>query len=346
MRDLRDLEQGGHTPFEDLRDYRAGEIWNRLLQVRPQPASPLMDPLPFEPTEPATGIIYHYTTVSGLRGILQSNCVWASAAYYMNDSSEIEYGCELVRKELSVWRTANDGNNSFAADVLRALDRIFSSPLSRISRTTTTYVTCFCGNDNLLSQWRAYGQAGGYSLGFEVNRERSGLSIPGGFWNLRLAKVVYNTWLQNARINSLLKQALLVLGDFSVDEVSQAKRQNMVVDAVLFIEELLLDEVVTFKNPAFREEKEWRLIVRPNVVRRQGEQLETQKGTDFKFRDQGGALIPYLELRPEHGKLPLRSIRFGPTLESGLTEHSVRMLLLSCGYKGVSVEGSEIPVRL
>lgn len=144
--------------FEHLKRHRDGKIWHRLIQ--PQPTA-ILDSL-YETDEPSLefgrGVLYHYTTVNGLQGILETNRLWASAAYYLNDSSEVEYGSHLLHDELSVWRTANQNNPCFAADVLQGLDEIFSSPLSRISRTSTIYVTCFCENGNLLSQWRAYGQ--------------------------------------------------------------------------------------------------------------------------------------------------------------------------------------------
>jgi hypothetical protein len=43
----------------------------------------------------------HYTTADGLRGIIQNGNLWASGAYYLNDSSEIDYGCELFTKLLT-----------------------------------------------------------------------------------------------------------------------------------------------------------------------------------------------------------------------------------------------------
>jgi hypothetical protein len=43
---------------------------------------------------------FHYTTAQGLKGIIDGKCLWATAASYLNDASEIEYGsardsCEL-----------------------------------------------------------------------------------------------------------------------------------------------------------------------------------------------------------------------------------------------------------
>ena len=41
------------------------------------------------------GQLFHYTTVAGLQGIIENNCLHASAAYFLNDSSEIEYGIRV-----------------------------------------------------------------------------------------------------------------------------------------------------------------------------------------------------------------------------------------------------------
>jgi len=43
----------------------------------------------------------HYTTVDGLYGIAQNGNLWASSAYYLNDSSEIDYGCQLFTEILA-----------------------------------------------------------------------------------------------------------------------------------------------------------------------------------------------------------------------------------------------------
>src|SRR5216683_1419399 len=40
--------------------------------------------------------IFHYTTAAGLLGIVRSNRLWASDLLYMNDSTEVEYGRQLI----------------------------------------------------------------------------------------------------------------------------------------------------------------------------------------------------------------------------------------------------------
>jgi hypothetical protein len=335
-------------PFESLQNHQGGKIWKRLLAARQEQTNWFFEGEPPNVTELVSGpgVLYHYTSVTGLQGILQSNRLWATAAYFLNDSSEVEYGCQLVRQALLEWHEANEGNDGFAAETLRFLEQVFSSPLSQISRLSTIYVTCFCQNGNLLSQWRAYGQIGGYSLGFHIARGNLGLKIQGGFWDLRLAKVIYNDFVQKERINSFLKEAFIAISEPSLAEVSDAERKVLQRDALMYIENQLVDEIVTFKNPAFKEEREWRLIVRPRLLDSEEPGTSVGERETFKFRGWRGFLIPYLELRPINEHLPLKSVRFGPSLDPIRAGNSVRMLLVTCGFREVKVSGSEIPVIL
>ena len=42
-------------------------------------------------------ILYHYTTLAGLRGILSSRALWYTHIYSLNDPAEIQYGLNIVR---------------------------------------------------------------------------------------------------------------------------------------------------------------------------------------------------------------------------------------------------------
>src|SRR5258708_7067446 len=41
---------------------------------------------------PPSGFVFHYTTTEGLRGIVENNELWATSAYFLNDTTEITYG--------------------------------------------------------------------------------------------------------------------------------------------------------------------------------------------------------------------------------------------------------------
>ena len=44
---------------------------------------------------PKNFVLYHYTTADGLKGIVQNDELWATSAYYLDDSTEIMYGYQF-----------------------------------------------------------------------------------------------------------------------------------------------------------------------------------------------------------------------------------------------------------
>jgi hypothetical protein len=117
-----------------------------------------------------------------------------------------------------------------------------------------------------------------------------------------------------------------------------------------------MDEIVAFKNPAFEEEREWRIVARPRLVELQ--RAEEPKGTnesqvtqgtadDIQYRHSKGALVPYLKLSPiDNEKLPIRSIRLGPSLDKLQMEYALYAFLLKYGFSSARLFGSQMPVIL
>jgi hypothetical protein len=120
------------------------------------------------PSEQA-GNVYHYTNAEGLLGILQSGNLWATHFLGMNDVSEVRYAKALA---LDAIRTLSidagetaQGFLSHVAGLVDAADEL-----------ATEYLICFCDHDNLLSQWREYGERGdGFAIGFD--KRFSGASL-------------------------------------------------------------------------------------------------------------------------------------------------------------------------
>jgi hypothetical protein len=44
----------------------------------------------------AEQVLYHYTGIAGLMGIVDSRAIWASHAYYLNDSKEILHAVDVL----------------------------------------------------------------------------------------------------------------------------------------------------------------------------------------------------------------------------------------------------------
>src|ERR1700727_58993 len=96
-------------------------------------------------------VLYHYTSAEGLKGIIENNELWATSAYYLNDSAEMFYGYNVLREVLDQWLSENKRTeDSFTLGLARQLrssfDDLFEKRLLK-----PIYLTCFCEDDNLLS---------------------------------------------------------------------------------------------------------------------------------------------------------------------------------------------------
>ena len=110
-------------------------------------------------TEPQ-GTLYHYTSLSGLLGILSSGELRASDVRYMNDSAELRHTLDLVTSHVT--RRIVAGTDS--PDLL---DQFLAWLSHRIVGGSLLFGASFRENGNLLSQWRGYsGHGKGVSLGF------------------------------------------------------------------------------------------------------------------------------------------------------------------------------------
>jgi hypothetical protein len=85
------------------------------------------------------------------------------------------------------------------------------------------YLACFCEEDNLLNQWRTYGQSGGYSLGFQVPAldflTGQGFKPEPCTYTSKWVKVEYDKKEQITRCNEILDA---VLPAFDGSETAQA----------------------------------------------------------------------------------------------------------------------------
>jgi hypothetical protein len=303
---------------------------------------------------PKQGVLHHYTTADGLKGIVENSELWASSAYFLNDSAEITYGYGLLKEALDKWLTQNPrSEESVSLGLARVLRRWFGEDLLNKNVIQPIYLACFCEDDNLLSQWRAYGQSGGYSVGFRVPPDRftnQGFKPEPNTYTSKWVKVEYDRNEQirkcDATLGTLLAifddentaQAIANIGDHPI--VGYTKCMRAIVD-------ILLEEIVSFKNEAFNIEKEWRVVVRPRELTKQGTDDGGKTPMPLYFRSSRGMLVPYVKLVPiDSAKgLPLACVRSGPTLDKATAGMAVSLML---GKKGISipVRGSDITVRL
>ncbi len=95
----------------------------------------------------------------------------------MNDSSEIDYGCEVFANILNASLPKIDqGENSLAVLAQHGVSEVFSNVGSLRNQLLQTYVVCFCEEPNLLSQWRTI-QSVWNSIGLDKMDKAEGIPL-------------------------------------------------------------------------------------------------------------------------------------------------------------------------
>lgn len=298
-----------------------------------------------EPVPP----LFHYTGAEGIKGILESNRMWATGAQHMNDWSEVAYGhgimTESLRATLSATRLSPRCQRVFSAvlDSIGSVDNPF----------VDAYFASFCEKGNLLSQWRAYAGTQGYSVEFDPVAINGSLafSTNAPARNLYLAKVSYEPNEQRRSFERLLCDLCATfdgLDDQAISDMTHARGSQ--IDSVLldFARIVVSSWAVTVKHPGFEEEQEWRVVFQPLIT----DQEKYYSTAEFVVRLEGKHLVTHVELMPadlpelkSNGKprLPVKSITCGPSVAMRSALRALEILLRNHGYEGVEIRHSEIP---
>jgi DUF2971 family protein len=279
--------------------------------------------------------LYHYTGNEGLVGILSSRQFWATDARYLNDASEIDYACYMMRLVLD--EALELRQTEIAKQFLESAIQTFN-PYD--GGTYSPFVMCFCEQDNLLSQWRAYGN-NGYSIEFDSGAIARHPQVVTD--RRPLVRVIYDQHEQLDVLTSLLDPILEAL-DLATADKTTLQASNLITDAAFLLRDLSATVLASMKHPSFCEEKEWRIIHSHDTF---------EPSCGVSFRTSQGMLAPYVKLDgrflgpPWMGELPVLGVTHGPTPHPNLVKGSLRLLLHKNGYNvnRVKVLGSDVPLR-
>jgi hypothetical protein len=296
-------------------------------------------------------MVFHYTTAAGLLGIVKGNRLWASDVLYMNDATEVEYGRQLIVQVAE--SVATEAKSEMGRTLCKSIDTVLY-PVGLVGGGF--YAACFCEDGDLLSQWRGYaGGTGGYSLGFRTRDfRRWNESIPERRFTLR--PVIYDPDEQMELIRTFL-----VSIDGALDELLDHlpdRAQEIHGVAYGTIQRQMLECMLTMKNPAFKEEREWRLIhVRSGFSREPEARVE--------YRPTRAFIVPYvaLDITPtgadmlarvpeqhratvaEHNRVPVAQVIVGPSAHPEAAAAAVRAMVRDL-HLGADVINSRVPIRL
>jgi len=140
--------------------------------------------------------LYHYTGPYGLKGIVESQTLWATHYKYLNDAEEIEHfrdrlpdilqpvfesifsGLTLQQKQalLEIYPIADIASREEAKKLATVMYNVTFDGTKNEPQIAEPHIISFCtvdkddrtANHGLLSQWRGYGAEGGYAIIFET----------------------------------------------------------------------------------------------------------------------------------------------------------------------------------
>lgn len=301
----------------------------------------------YQTAPPST--IYHYTSSAALISIVANNELWLSEATFLNDRHEIELGRRLACRRIAA---------KLAEDDLPEVRAMLECALGNFERwhDPEVYVACFSFEGDDLTQWRAYG---GAEAPVAIELEHSALMF--GYTSEGLLdRVLYDPDDQQWVFDELLTAYANAYREDVRDPVP-AERQgppltrdeeaDMVADSLYHS---LWHHIVSCKDPAFIAEREVRFIYTAHDFSRRGRSWYPEHPAP-RFRERAGRVIPYLssneldfqnmERIGEIPKLPIRSIRIGPTAEPSLVERGIRRLLDAHGHETAVLSVSSSPFR-
>jgi hypothetical protein len=279
--------------------------------------------------------LYHYTGIGGLLGIAKSETLWASNVYYLNDGEEIIYAQKMLRDLIDEQKSQAHGYKAKYLQQFHEWLGLLSPGFSNL------FVFSLSEEQNLLSQWRSYTPHGkGVSIGFspsvlkKITEENC----------LKIAKCRYEHREQLEVIKTLLEKMLFTFGQklTNMDQTKSPKDREY----HSFLEQFRGDILRVFaiiKNPAFKEEKEWRLI---------SPYFPKYTIPEIKYREGASMLVPYIELKlkkwhdmPHHTHAVFfESVCLGPSQHADLSVSALSQFLSNMKIAHQTIN-SRIPYR-
>ena len=239
-------------------------------------------------------LVYHYTSRAGLEGILTTQTLFATHYRYLNDTSEIQHmrkaligNLQHVIKSWIRERSTGDerqrnflirqgGEHIFAyKEATKIVDTFYSVTFGggRVKQPfADPFITSFCAHSDdedyerengLLSQWRGYTEIrenGGFAIVLDTERLSELVSREREFYHLSalsFGEVVYDGDIEgfHREFGELLEKL-----EDSFDQIFSGGPKDFSGHFNAFV-----NGVSRFKHRAFREEREFRIIISPST---------------------------------------------------------------------------------
>ena len=284
-------------------------------------------------------VLYHYTDGRGLKGIMESQTIWFTDYRHLNDPSELVHGLEVAHDVIRLLETGADKRVRYFLDYLR---RIFIE--ENFSEMLQFFIASFSDDRDDLGQWRAYADNGrGYAIGFAPRQfQETDKFDRTADENVFVGRVIYDMRTFTERHHIAIDEAIRIFletinANAKLIEDHSVGIPFMQKFATEIIASPLIWNCLTSKHPAYKNEREVRLIITG---------LQNQLMQYVETRTRNSEIIPYIA-----HKIPVRDphniveIVVGPASPPG-SESSIRAMLASLGIEAnIEITRSNIPYR-
>lgn len=264
--------------------------------------------------------LYHYTSSSGLLGIIESRELRATDIYFLNDFREFTHGMDQVRglldKAVANYQKRVGQMNKNVKTIYDLLQRIYP-----MNANYNHYITSFTDQRDNLRQWMSYGKSNAsYCIAFKAGFYDS-IKVPEGMISV-MDKVNYDPFDHKQRTN--LDEKIIEDFRLAIENKTDSPIRKIVTKQL----RTLYAFNCTFKTSEFRDESETRFIF----------QLNSQASTDHdtpnysnlvKFTERAGILIPHINI-PFELKW-IEEIIIGPNIQKEFAETGLKSLLSARG---------------
>lgn len=261
------------------------------------------------------GIVYHYCSLDAFMSILSTKTIRATNIKKSNDLQEITaYRNEfsLGIKSACLKYKSDNPNDEVFAEFLQNLLNLNGLDFRQIvddaidNEANTYYCICFSEKGDLLSQWRGYANDGtGVAIGFKEKY----LFAPTQEGIIKYHEVVYNAGdIIRKKIEDAVVENFKIAREQFGNETHISDYENVILKAISAI----VYNAVFYKNAAFAEEKERRLVLYPfgRVKRLRFENyvdwmevwgsyrrnFDKWKRSELQFMQRGNQLVSYVDL--------------------------------------------------
>ncbi|MDR3001857.1 MAG: DUF2971 domain-containing protein [Fibromonadaceae bacterium] len=267
-------------------------------------------------------VLYHYTNLSALVGIIETKRLWATHTGFLNDKSEVKYSFE----DIIIPVMMEFPQNKVFKDILKGINEL--------NKKICAYVTSFSRKGDNLGQWRGYGK-GQNSVCIGFNAEKFASNDNDKEHGL-LRKIEYKKENQEESIRNYLSE---------VDKVISKCPNNLDVDIELYARLLSFPYYFSAKTKCdfWEEEAEWRLIYLAEYCK--------FKYIEQEFRISRADLVPYYAIDPFNSeeifkKEGISEIILPQSDKFELSKCTIREFLdkNSFDFEKIEIKESKIPI--